>query len=246
MSTQTVQAPTPRLDGKPKKKPLLGRNYLLAYNSFQALGWYYVVISLFMRVLFQGIDLAIPTTFRSLGSIVCTLQVFAFLEIANVYFGIVKTSLLPTVAQVLGRNHVLLVGLCFVYDVQFHYGVFCLFLFWGVSELIRYPFYITQILDDTPPFLNWLRYNAFIVLYPLGFAAENLLWYNMLPIIWEKRIHFLDLPNSINFSFNYYYLACAWIAFTMVGFPQQYLYMFSLRKKKMAMMASNEDAKKTM
>ncbi|EGG19943.1 hypothetical protein DFA_07051 [Cavenderia fasciculata] len=208
--------------------------YLVVYNSFQALGWYYLIISMIMRFLFQGTS-SIFTTFMSLGSIVCTLQVVAFLEILHVYFGLVKSgSIMPTIFQVFGRNHVLLWALCYVYPAQEHWSVFLMCATWGVSELIRYPYYIASTLNECPKFLEWLRYNAFIVLYPLGFAAENILWYQMLPIILARKIHFLIMPNSYNFSFNYYYFALVWIISTLLLFPQQYLYMFSLRKKKMS------------
>ncbi|EFA76185.1 hypothetical protein PPL_10402 [Heterostelium album PN500] len=199
---------------------------------FQALGWYYVIISMFMRLFFQGTQ-SIYTTFNSLGSIVCTLQVFAFLEIAHVYFGIVKSSLLPTVVQVLFRNQVLLGCLLYVPEAQVHWGVTLLFFFWGVSELIRFPFYIAQAYGDCPPILTWLRYNAFIILYPIGFAAENILYYVMMPYILVRRVHFWDMPNYLNFSFNYYYFLLIWIGISLLGFPKQYLYMFTLRKKKM-------------
>ncbi|KAF2068821.1 hypothetical protein CYY_009859 [Polysphondylium violaceum] len=208
-------------------KPLLGKKYLLCYNSFQALGWYYIVISLFFRS-FLGVS-SLETTFQALGSIVCTLQVFAFLEIVHVMMGIVKSSLVPTFAQVIGRNTVLL-ALCYTEEVQVHWGVALLFLFWGLSELIRFPYYI---FNPAPQFLTWLRYNAFIVLYPIGFGAENLLWYHMLPVIKEYGILSLSMPNSLNFAFNFYYYALVWILITLLGFPKQYLYMFSLRKKKM-------------
>ncbi|GAM28543.1 hypothetical protein SAMD00019534_117190 [Acytostelium subglobosum LB1] len=221
MEAPITSPPTLKYNATPKRKPILGKRYIMIYNVFQAL-----------------------------GSIICTLQVFAFLEILHVVLGIVKSSLAPTLAQVLGRNHVLLVGLLYCPTVQFHWGVPLMVFFWGISELIRFPYYIAQAYNECPPFLTWLRYNAFIVLYPIGFAAENILWYEMLPIMLEDRIHFLDMPNWFNFSFNYYYFALIWITLTFLLFPKQYLYMFSLRKKKQQQaLAEAEDmsrsAKKT-
>ncbi|KYQ90633.1 hypothetical protein DLAC_09263 [Tieghemostelium lacteum] len=172
------------------KKLTLGKNYLVGYNSFQAIGWYYVIISLVLRLLLQGTS-SFSSTFYSLGSIVCTLQFFAFLEIAHVWFGLVKTSLAPTITQVFGRNMVLLVCLCYVPEVQSHWGVPLLFLFWGLSELIRYPFYIATQLNEIPPFLLWLRYNAFIVLYPIGFAAESNYLFTIMLL--SKLIDFINI-----------------------------------------------------
>eukprot|EP01132_Coremiostelium_polycephalum_P000625 gene625-775_t len=172
-STSTATQPN-KVQIPVKKKPILGKKYLIFYNTCQALGWYYLIISMVFRFLTIGAD-SLYSTYYSLGSVVCTLQLFAFLEIVHVYLGIVKSgSILPTVAQVLGRNHVLLVALYNVPEVQYHWGVSLLFFVWGVSELIRYPYYLSALMDNNPPeFLTWLRYNAFIVLYPLGFASEK-------------------------------------------------------------------------
>ncbi|EGC32165.1 hypothetical protein DICPUDRAFT_89327 [Dictyostelium purpureum] len=176
---------------------------------------------------------SIDTTFTAVGPMVCTLQILAFLEIFNVLLGITKSSVGPTLAQVLGRNHVLLVALIFVPEVYTHWGVALMFFIWGLSELIRYPLYLYTINNSTPPqFLQFLRYNAFIILYPIGFAAENVLWYNMLPYIKEREIHSVRLPNSINFGFDYYYFVIFWICTTLLVFPFQYMFMFKLRSLK--------------
>ncbi|EAL68514.1 hypothetical protein DDB_G0278683 [Dictyostelium discoideum AX4] len=181
--------------------------------------------------LYLGFSSSIPTTYISLGSTVCFVQVLAFLEILHVLLGFTKSSLIPTMSQVFGRNHVLLLALAFTPEVQRHWGVWTMFFIWGLSELIRFPYYLYG--SNSPKFLTWLRYNAFIILYPLGFLSENILWYNMLPIILERRIHFIDMPNKFNFGFNYYYFLLVWITLTLMVFPQQYMHMFKLRAKKM-------------
>jgi hypothetical protein len=43
---------------------------------------------------------------------------------------------------------------------------------WACVEVIRYSFYATEQLGSTPDTLKFLRYNAFIALYPLGFVGE--------------------------------------------------------------------------
>lgn len=44
-------------------------------------------------------------------------------------------------------------------------------------QTIRYPWYAATLLDDCPDSLTWLRYTAFIPLYPLGVVAEMILLY---------------------------------------------------------------------
>jgi very-long-chain (3R)-3-hydroxyacyl-CoA dehydratase len=43
---------------------------------------------------------------------------------------------------------------------------------WAAVEVVRYSMYVTEQVGATPSFLRFLRYNAFIVLYPLGFVGE--------------------------------------------------------------------------
>ena len=46
---------------------------------------------------------------------------------------------------------------------------------WTLSETIRYPYYLTNLLNAKVPLLTWLRYSAFIILYPVGGLGEALL-----------------------------------------------------------------------
>lgn len=51
-------------------------------------------------------------------------------------------------------------------------------LAWGCSEMIRYAFFVGQLLRGEPfGWIKWLRYNAFLVLYPFGLVSEAWLVY---------------------------------------------------------------------
>jgi very-long-chain (3R)-3-hydroxyacyl-CoA dehydratase len=43
---------------------------------------------------------------------------------------------------------------------------------WSLTEVIRYSSYALKQVDAVPGFLNWLRYSAFLVLYPVGISSE--------------------------------------------------------------------------
>jgi hypothetical protein len=43
---------------------------------------------------------------------------------------------------------------------------------WACVEVVRYSMYVCELLGSPPSILKFLRYNAFIVLYPLGFVGE--------------------------------------------------------------------------
>lgn len=47
------------------------------------------------------------------------------------------------------------------------------FVHWGAVDIIRYPFYLLNMLRVCPEFLRWLRYSEFIVLYPISFLSES-------------------------------------------------------------------------
>lgn len=38
---------------------------------------------------------------------------------------------------------------------------------WSASEVIRYPYYLAATIHKYPAALEWLRYSAFILLYPM-------------------------------------------------------------------------------
>ncbi len=95
-------------------------------------------------------------------------------------------GLLPSIAQVVGRNHLLLVALQPIHEVLFivmlfmivsvtecgpshnrsldskvhtHWLVTTLFLSWSAIELVRYPFYALSLWNKCPYVLEWLRYS---------------------------------------------------------------------------------------
>ncbi|CAG2163777.1 unnamed protein product [Oppiella nova] len=53
-----------------------------------------------------------------------------------------------------------------------------------------YPYYMLHVFGVNIGFLTWVRYTAWVLLYPLGFISE------------ESRRFSIDLPNDLNFSFH--------------------------------------------
>ena len=83
-----------------------------------------------------------------------------------------------------------------------------LLIAWSLAEITRYAFFVAKQVDIVPYPLLWLRYNAFIILYPLGTASEIGVSYRALPFMKEmvERTSFMTLrmPNSLNFAFDFY------------------------------------------
>ena len=61
-----------------------------------------------------------------------------------------------------------------------------------------------------PYALLWLRYTAFLVLYPLGVSSELAMVWLAAPRLRAERPFSVALPNAWNFAFDYH-LAC-WVA----------------------------------
>lgn len=43
---------------------------------------------------------------------------------------------------------------------------------WSTTEVIRYSYFALKQVDFVPYSLHWLRYSAFLLLYPLGISSE--------------------------------------------------------------------------
>ena len=54
---------------------------------------------------------------------------------------------------------------------------------WSVTEVIRYSYFAVNLAyGRVPAWLTWLRYNTFLVLYPMGISSECwLVWKAMGP-----------------------------------------------------------------
>eukprot|EP01027_Heterolobosea_sp_BB2_P017349 GEZU01024592.1.p1 GENE.GEZU01024592.1~~GEZU01024592.1.p1 ORF type:complete len:107 (-),score=20.83 GEZU01024592.1:136-456(-) len=90
-----------------------------------------------------------------------------------------------------------------------------------------------------PRWLEWLRYNLFVPLYPLGAFCEAWIVYWCLGDIRARDLYSVHMPNAFNMAFDFY----SWLVFDLVllyplGFPYMYLHMFAQRNKKAAAAAA--------
>ncbi|CAI9105303.1 OLC1v1004196C1 [Oldenlandia corymbosa var. corymbosa] len=173
--------------------------YLFAYNAVQAIGW---ALSLF-RILSNSFSThSVSGAYASAGELICFLQSLAFLEVVHGAIGIVPSGVLFPLMQWGGRTHFLLAIVRRIHEVQELPSVFITFVAWSLSEVIRYSHYAVNCFGHPPYWITYLRYTAFIILYPIGVApGEIWLMYQALPLIKEKKLYadfFFGLP------FGYY------------------------------------------
>lgn len=69
----------------------------------------------------------------------------------------------------------------------------------------------------TPYALQWLRYTAFTVLYPIGVSSELTMAWLAMPVIRARRVWSFDMPNTFNMAFDYCLACWAVIALYLPG-----------------------------
>lgn len=166
----------------------LASTYLAAYNAISLALWSYLTIrTLSLAPSFHAEGRLHDLYYELLSPFVTGIQSLAVLEVIHAATGLVRSSPLTTAIQVIGKNLVVwtvmvafpeqIVGL----DGRGASGAWgflgCL-IFWGLSEIIKYGYFTALLVSgQTPEWLKWLRYSAFIVLYPPGFVSEAWLVY---------------------------------------------------------------------
>ncbi|CAJ2654345.1 very-long-chain (3R)-3-hydroxyacyl-CoA dehydratase 2 [Trifolium pratense] len=208
--------------------PSISTLYLLAYNSFQAIGWTVSLIIILYNLLSTS---SITGTYASAGTLVSFLQCAAFLEVIHGAIGLVPSGVLLPLLQWGGRTHFLLAIVRGIHQVQELPSVFITFLAWSISEVIRYSHYAFSCSGNCPSWITYIRYTAFIVLYPIGvFPGEMWLMYQALPIIKKNNIY-ADSFSSLPFSY-YDFLKVVLVVYPFLWF-KLYLHLFKQRRSKL-------------
>merc|ERR1711871_482856 len=95
---------------------------------------------------------------------------------------------------------------------------------WASVEVIRYSYLMFNLIDAVPGPLKWLRYSAFIILYPVGISGENLCIYAARNALRKK----IDFNTTY---FNYWYFILLIQVLYLPGSPIMFGHMQKQRKK---------------
>ena len=90
----------------------------------------------------------------------------------------------------------------------------------AVTEIIRYGYFALALAGESLDIVGWLRYNTFIVLYPLGISSECWLIYLA-----------IKPANEISELWGYFYWSM--LALYVPGSYVLYTYMMKQRRKAM-------------
>ncbi|KAI6782977.1 3-hydroxyacyl dehydratase [Emericellopsis cladophorae] len=169
----------PSASSKPTSKPNgLTNAYLCFYNTASALLriWILVRVSILWRV--QGN----AAVWADLNLIARWTETLTAIEVVHAITGLVRAAPATTALQVAGRNTIIWAITRNYPDVAARETAYSLMLMaWNAADAVRYLYFALQTgTGRVPSFLLWLRYNLFIVLYPIGILSEARLVYQVI------------------------------------------------------------------
>lgn len=207
---------------------ILRRIYLTIYNWTVFFGWAQILYLAFKTLKESGPQ----HVYNAVEKPLLLAQSAAVLEILHGLVGLVRSPITATLPQI-GSRLYLTWGILWSFpEIRSHILVSSLVISWSITEIIRYSFFGTkEAFGSTPSWLLWLRYSAFLLLYPTGITSEVALVYVAMPYMKESEKYCLRMPNKLNFSFDYFYFAILALGIYVPGTPHLYGYMLAQRKK---------------
>ncbi|CAH6719663.1 very-long-chain (3R)-3-hydroxyacyl-CoA dehydratase Phs1p [[Candida] jaroonii] len=204
------------------------QKWLIAYNSVSASLWSIVLFN----TLFLGTLIGQPYLFEKTNFVTTIIQTCALVEVFNALFGIVRASFFTTLMQVYSRLLVVWGIWQFLPEspANSHWSYITVSIAWSLSEIIKYSFHTTTLKGETPDWLVWLRYSAFLVLYPLGVSSEMIIMYLS-----------LDVGKAV--SEYYYYFIWANLVIYIPALVHLYTHLLRQRKKALGKLKAKGEKK---
>ncbi|KAK3692215.1 tyrosine phosphatase-like protein [Podospora appendiculata] len=143
--------------------------YLVAYNAASAIAWATILGRVAVVLFWKGAPF-VPLVVDRFAR---TTQTFAIMEIVHALTGVVPAPFFTTAMQVASRL-VLMWGIAQPFPGLCASAWYASMLgAWATTEVIRYTYFALKQFDGgVPAWLHWLRYSAFLVLYPIGISSE--------------------------------------------------------------------------
>ncbi|KAK4123538.1 PTPLA-domain-containing protein [Parathielavia appendiculata] len=142
--------------------------YLILYNTASAIAWATILGRAAVVLRWRG-PFFVPLVVDNFARIT---QTCALMEVLHALTGVVPAPVFTTVMQVASRLF-LMWAVCWPFP-QLNASVFysSMLCAWSLTEVIRYTYFALKQVEAVPGWLHWLRYSAFLVLYPVGISSE--------------------------------------------------------------------------
>ncbi|PKS10080.1 hypothetical protein jhhlp_003377 [Lomentospora prolificans] len=161
-----------------KSSPSRANTYLVVYNFLSA--------SLRAVIFCYSIQLwyrdGYSTVWRELHLVARWAETLAVAEVVHAATGLVHASPSTTALQVAGRNTIVWAITRNYPDIAARDRAYPIMIItWNLADTVRYTYFaVERRIGRVPNILLWLRYNLFIVLYPVGILAEAWLVYQVI------------------------------------------------------------------
>ena len=195
-------------------------------NFVNLIGWTYILVQTQIQVVFNTQNYLTSDISLSV-TILRAVQLLQILDLVLLLLGKAKGNFLAGFFQILGRNFVTLL----VIEEDMHRLVYAgVVIVWSIAEVNRYLFYLYKSSSITA----FLRYNGFLILYPLGAVAQTLVFND----------YFKRHPDISSYHHYFFRFANGCI---IIGVAILYKYMLGGRKRymkaKQAENAQNKEVK---
>ena len=220
--------------------------YLTTYNTLQTILWTYIIYlscASYLNNNNNGQQQQQTTFWKVVSPYVLLAVGLSWMESMHAMLGLVKGTPASSAIQSFGRSHALLIPYAFTLAQENYISLLLLYIVWGLSEIIRYPWYTLTSLNMCPYYLTWLRYSAFIVLYPIGIISELSGYWAAWPQINTFTGYDIQLSSIIGETYNHHYDLTLfrfryWVIFGIIilyplAGPYLYMYMLKQRNKKL-------------
>jgi len=139
---------------------------VIFYNIAQLLGWTLILLKVILNL--SKNNYAVLTDPQLLHALELV-QTFQYLDLVFSILGLSQTKVVPSFIHVTTRTCV--VWITFPYAINSPYPSLAI-IPWALGDIIRFGNYLNDGLGLGLDFVKILRYNAFLVLYPLGLTGE--------------------------------------------------------------------------
>ena len=184
-----------------KIQKFISKGCLVIFNLSEFIGWSLMGFLLMQsfwedpKESLRDIRLAAPNAFKLYQA----LQILQLLDIVFAIFGIVRSNIIATVTQTSVRT--LFAATSASIHVAYYPVFFIALVCFTIVEIARYGANLFKTLDMKDFFLSrWLlgiRYNAFLICYPLGASLEALMHLEAVPVLLasDPMPYSLTMPN---------------------------------------------------